>query len=626
MVGAPAVLDAHYSGSWLNLRRARPLGGRGCGFESRVPDIGVRSLYMRTKIIRRRFTIAFVNNEWLEYDERAKLIADLKEERDLLARLMEKGKALEFDLDRLDHVLDEIDRLERVHKGEHDVLYFGMTYFSEDGNPNNADNLIPVGVNALNSANFHKELTTMLDDISKGNVKRHIAWACPRRHAKTAWLSNIFLVHQIVYRAKRYIVLFSETTDVAGDFITWGRYQLKLNEKLRDDFGNLLHVKPSMNELDNKLEFITLSNTKVEAKGLGTQTRGLRHGSTRPDMFILDDLESDESTNTSELIEKSKSWFREEMLPALAKDGICVYLGTILCYGSLLHYVTESRRDFESRKYSAINSFATNEELWNEWRDIRRNDSPDAADEAEKFYEDNQEAMDEGTEILWPGYFTYYELVSIQEDDGIKAFNQEYQNNPTDEERQIFKPEYFSYFNDSEIEDKDLEFYGAIDFAMGKEKGDYSVIVTIAKNVDTGIAYVYDIYMQRVHPDILLDEAVKHTLKYQYEMLGVEAQMAQEWFADKLADELQRRGYPSLTRLRKIKQRTRKSLRIEALLPDIQSGRIRFHEKYRNSEELAQFELYPMHQFDDSPDCVSMAYTTAIGGQAVVRTTSKRMR
>src|SRR5690625_4460763 len=166
-----------------------------------------------------------------------------------------------------------------------------MEYFSEDGNPDNPDNLIPEGVNVSNSAEFHKDLTDMLDDVTRGKFERHIAYAVPRQHAKTAWLSNIFLIHQVVFRHKRYIVLFSETTDVAGDFITWGRYQLKLNEKLRQDFGELLQVQPSRNDLDNKYEYITSSNIKVEAKGLGTQKRWLRHGSTRPDIFILDDLD-----------------------------------------------------------------------------------------------------------------------------------------------------------------------------------------------------------------------------------------------------------------------------------------------------------------------------------------------
>lgn len=562
---------------------------------------------------------------WLDYEARAKLISQYEEEQRLLTKLLTEGLAQETDLMRLEFLLDELERLRRIHRAENDVLFFGMEYFSEDGNPGNPDNLIPEGVNVQNSANFHKMLCGLFDDITKGIQTKNVAWAVPRGHAKTAWISNIFLIHQVVFRKRKYIVLFSETTDVAGDFISWGRYQLKLNDKLRSDFGELLHVKPSMNELDNKYEYITKSNTKVEAKGLGTQTRGLRHGNSRPDLFILDDLESKESTNTPELIEKSKSWFREEMLPAMAKDGLCVYLGTILCYGSLLHYVIEERRDFESRKFSAIISYAEREDLWAEWRKIYRSDEAGAAEKARKFYEEHEEEMLKGAEILWPGYWTYYDLIVIREENGIKAFNQEYQNNPTDEERQIFKPESFTWFHPDDLDLKKFEFYAGIDIAMGKKgRGDYSVIVTIARNIDTGICYVYDAWMERAHPDILIRKVVDYTMKYQYQALAVEAQFAQEFIADKMAEELQRHGYPGHTRIRQIKQRTRKDLRIEALLPDIQNGRLRFS-RFLDNDMVAQFEMFPMHAHDDFPDAVAMGYNIAKDSKAVVRTV-RRMR
>src|SRR5690606_15065185 len=114
-----------------------------------------------------------------------------------------------------------------------------------DANPANGDNLIPAGVNTENAVEFHKQLTDLFDGIIRGEISEHIAWACPRRHAKTAWISNIFLCHQVVYRHRKYIVEISDTTDVAGDFITWTRYQLKFNNKLRLDFGELLDVRPS---------------------------------------------------------------------------------------------------------------------------------------------------------------------------------------------------------------------------------------------------------------------------------------------------------------------------------------------------------------------------------------------
>src|SRR5690625_4741933 len=329
--------------------------------------------------------MANINGDWLDREARQNRIDLIEKTNAKLEKLRKLGTIRPSQIKTLVSNKRELIRLKRIHRAEHDVLYFGMEYFSEDGNADNPDKLIPTGVNMSNAAEFHRQLTDMLDEVTRGNVSRHIAWACPRRHAKTAWLSNIFLIHQIVFRHKRYIVLFSETTDTAGDFITWGRYQLKLNDKLRKDFGELLHVQASRNELDNKYEFITASNIKVEAKGLGTQVRGLRHGSTRPDLFILDDIESDESTSTAEQISKAKAWFNDSMLPALAKGGLVIYLGTILCYGSLLHYVLEERRDFESRRFSAIREFAKRSDLWDEWRTIRNKDEEGAAGKALEF-------------------------------------------------------------------------------------------------------------------------------------------------------------------------------------------------------------------------------------------------
>jgi len=572
--------------------------------------------------------MAYIAGEWLDREARQKRIDLLEATNAKLNALKDAGDIMPSQLRTLLTNTRELIRLKRIHRAEHDVLYFGMEYFSEDGNADNPDNLIPAGVNVLNAAKFHRQLTGMLDDVTRGNVSRHIAWACPRQHAKTAWLSNIFLVHQIVFRHKQYIVLFSETTDVAGDFITWGRYQLKLNEKLRKDFGELLHVQPSRNELDNKYEFITSSNIKVEAKGLGTQVRGLRHGSTRPDLFILDDLESDESTSTAEQIAKAKAWFNDSMLPALAKGGLVLYLGTILCFGSLLHYVVEERRDFDSRRFAAVESFANRSDLWDEWREIYRKDEEEAADKAKEFYRENEEEMLEGTSILWPGYWSYYDLILIREESGTKSFNQEYQNNPTDEERQIFKPEYFEefWFDDDDLETIQSSNYGAVDIAMGKEKGDYSVIASGALNTETGTLYVYDAYMERCHPNVLINEVVEHTFENQYEGLAVEAQAAQEFIADKMTEELQARGYPSHTRLKQIKHRTRKELRIEAMLPDIQQGKIRFHRKFKNTPEIEQFEMYPMHAHDDFPDCVSMLTMAAQERRGSVRTVKRMNR
>jgi predicted phage terminase large subunit-like protein len=566
--------------------------------------------------------LAFTNDTWLARPQRQERIDLLTERARKLKALHDSGKTTESHIETLLADMAELKRLKRVHRAEHDLLYFMHEYFSEEGNPGNPDNLIPAGIALDDAAEFHRTLCHLLDEITTGKQSTHVAWSVGRGHAKTAYLSNGYLCHQVAFRLKQYIVEVSETTDVAGDFISWTRNQLKYNDKLRADFGVLLHMQKTLNEKDNNVEFVTTTGTKVEAKGIGTQMRGLRHGNTRPQLFLLDDLESKSNTNTPELLEKSKQWFREEMLPALARDGICVYMGTIVCFDSLLDYVIKSRRDFVSRKFPAILSWAEREDLWQRWREVYRSDDPAAGEKANTFYDENKAELLSGTQTLWPQMFSYLDLMKLREENGVKAFNQEYLGNPTDEERQIFKE--FVYFNESDLDGKDFDYIGAIDFAMGKEKGDYSAIATLARNKSTGICYLVDIYMERVHPDVLLREAVNRTLKYQYDVLAVEAQMAQEWWADKLGQALSAQGYPASTRLQHVKQRTRKSLRIEALLPDVQSGRIRF-QKYQRGL-LEQFEMYPMHKHDDGPDAVSMAFTAAKTKNRVINTSAKRLR
>lgn len=567
--------------------------------------------------------MAFFNGEWLKYDERADAIRLLRENIKIYHQLMKAGEMTEADFAQLEADLDDLERLERVHRGEHDMLFFMYEYFSEERNPGNPDNLIPAGVTIDQAPWFHQELCRLLDEISCGKVHHHVAWSVGRQHAKTAYLSNGFLCHEVVYRLRKYIVLVSETTDVAGDFITWTANQLKHNQKLRQDFGELLNPRKVMNEADNRYEFITSSGTKVEAKGVGTQMRGLRHGATRPDLFLLDDLESKKNTNTPELRKQNKDWFREEMLQALSKDGgICVYMGTIVHHDSLLNYVIKERKDFVSRKFPAILKWSERQDLWQKWREIYREDAEDSVQRADAFFEANKEEMLRGTAVLWEARWSYLDLMKVLENEGSKAFNQEYMCNPINEESQVFKPEDMYFYREEELPDI-LEYYAGVDFAMGKEKGDYSAIIVVGKSPN-GIFYVVDTYVERVHPDVLLEKIVEKALEWQLAGIGVEAQQAQEWFADKVTFALQAAGYPGFTRLKPITQRNRKSLRIESMAPDIQAGRIRFRKDQRLLLEM--LELYPSHDHDDAPDALHMALSVAKSNQVVVRNARKRMR
>ena len=544
-------------------------------------------------------------------EERLELQRMLDKERYLLYELIKSGNSTQGDRERFITVDKQYEQLERINESEFDVARFAIEYFSDEGNPENDENLIPKGGNYDNMSEFHHEFCSMLSSVAKDEVDEHIAWACPRQHAKTAYGTNIYPVHQAVYRHRTFIIVVSETVTVAGTFIQWGNRQLKFNRKLIEDFGMLLFERPSSNEIDNKEEYVTQNGVKVMARGAGGQMRGMRYGSTRPQLMILDDLESEEDVRTKEQRAKILAWFNEEALPAIDKSkGKVIYVGTILSFDSLLDIVIREDKRFRSRRYKAVESYATNSDLWDEWKDIYLADDEDASKKARQFYEDNEDKMLEGTKLLWGEYWTYYDFMVLLTNMGVKSFTQEYQNEPTDEERQIFKVEQFFYYDEGQtFSHEQFEFYAGIDFAMGKEKGDFSAMVTLAKNRTTGVCYVVDVFNKRLHPKEFIEVIIDRVRTYQYTLIAIEAQMAQEFFADTLGDRLQDLGYPAHTRLVPVKQRTRKELRIEAMSPDVHNGRIRY--KKSQTELIGQYEKYPMVAYDDMVDATEMAYNIA---------------
>jgi predicted phage terminase large subunit-like protein len=572
--------------------------------------------------------IAYINGKWLDRSERARRIDLLTQHARKLIALYKSGKATQYHIDQLRRDREELTKLKRVHRAEVDMLYFFYEYFSEARNPGNPDNLVPTADVDMDSApEFHRKLSRILDSVSNKNRTARIAWAASRGHAKSAYLSNAFPTHETVFRKRRMILIISETNAGSKKFIKWVAGQLKYNTKLRDDFGIVLFEQKTRNEKDSEEAFLTTTGTKMEATSLGTQIRGFRNGSQRPDLIILDDLESRDSNNTPELRQKAKDWLNQDLMPAYdPTQTAIIFMGTIVHVDSLLNYVLNERHDFIKNRFPAIITPPTNEKLWAEFERIYREYQPTGeelaametaseetptpnAQAALRFYADHREAMDAGAEVLWPARFPLAQLYLEKVNYGSKAFNTEFMNNPLDEESQLFHPDAFYYWDNMDFPAKEYDIFMGVDFAMGKQRGDYSACITIAKHKITGKIYVIDAYLARIHPDEYMQVIIEKVRKYQPTRIGAEAQMAQEFFVDRLKAALQDVGYPAYSRVNKIQQRSRKELRIESMQPDIERGDIVFHRSQKLL--LDQFEQYGTNAHDDGPDSLEMAIATS---------------
>jgi len=574
--------------------------------------------------------MAWVNGEWLDRNKRESLIAVYREYIDTIDAEysdlddIESAGLLEIYHERL----AELNRLERIHRCELDTLAFDIEYFSEaknNGNPGNWDGFTIS--EPSESPQFHREITDILNVVSTDKVNAKIAVAAPRSHAKSTYLTKGFPLHQVVYRKRKYIIIISETPSVSGPNLEWLATQLKHNEKLRADFGPLLSPRQQENDKDNSAEFIAWQPTKdggkrqltkVEAASTGQALRGRNWQGVRPDLIVCDDLE-DAKTNaaTPEQRAKLRDWFASVVMPLgdpAGKKTAIVYMGTAVALDCLLLNILYKRSDFESKVYRAIIEPPTQEELWEKCREIYVDfDNPNRAADAEAFYQANYDAMNEGVVVLWREFQPIWKLMTWKWNNGSKAFNTEYMNNPIDEESRIFAPEDFTYWDDIEpnktFNRSDFIITMGIDFAMGKQKGDYSAIVTTATERKSGVHYIIDAYGARITPDKFIEVISSKVREFTPDSIAAEAQMAQEFFVDQLKEHLAMDGYPAHARVKKINQRSRKELRIESMLPDIESGKIRF--KRSHSLLLEQFERYGQGAHDDLPDAAEMSIRVA---------------
>lgn len=533
---------------------------------------------------------------------RAKLVAHIDSNRATLSAMQ---------LDKFMEQLKALNKEYRKLRSQQDVLFFAYEYFSDDRNPENENNLIPAGICMEQAPNFHQELCSMLNDIAWSNPTKNVGWGCPRGHAKTTYLSNVFPIYNIVFELRKYILVISETGAMSERFIEYVAEQLKYNKKLREDFGELLSPKKIMNDKDNSEEFVTMNGIKVQASSIGKALRGARHGAYRPDLVIMDDLESSKNTNTKELRAKNLHWFSSVIRPIGDPTRTSfIYMGTLVHSTGLLPAVL-GMSDFSSKIYSAIIKYPERMDLWGHveglLRDLQNNTR---LEQAYEFYQANKEEMDKGVEVLWEGRFTYFDLIRIKVDVGSRSFASEYLNKPADAEDAIFKEDQFIYFEDRELKDGNgrplrLDIVGFWDIAVGKsDRGDYNAIVTIGVEKGTGLIYVLDAWASKCPMHDALKVAYQKIKEYGHKVFVVETISAQYDSYRQLKEMLTKSRIYN-TRIKAVTPRTKKEVRIEQLEPLFENGVIRLRKhQFLLQEMLTQ---YPHHDHDDLPDALAGA-------------------
>lgn len=216
----------------------------------------------------------------------------------------------------------------RLYICEQEPVYFAIYYFSEF-----FTYAIPP---------FHYLLYDDFKRLCSGDLDE-AAWIAFRESAKTS-IAKIMVVWAICYKKKQFINYDSYDKANAEaalfDIAVW----LQTNPKLINDFGQLFH-KSVNKEKESKLKrinnFITENGVKVEAYSTQESTRGRVYQNIRPDLFVLDDVETSKTKESYPITKKIIDHI-DEMKAGLSSTGGILYLGNLITEEGVIDYILKA--------------------------------------------------------------------------------------------------------------------------------------------------------------------------------------------------------------------------------------------------------------------------------------------
>ena len=428
---------------------------------------------------------------------------------------------------------------------------------------------------------FHREIYrfTKVED-------EPVFLAAPREHAKSTIVSFGTPIEDICLARKRFIIIISDTEDLAADFNVFIMLELEENERIKADFGDLRGRQWKAED------FITRNGVRVKARGRGQRLRGLRNRQYRPDRVIIDDLENDKNVRNPKLVRETVSWILTAVMGSLERNFSMLMIGTVLAKNSVLSWFLKATDEegaplYMSRVYRAI--------------------------------------QDDGTP-LWPEKWPVERLMKKKRQIGTINFNQEFMNDPKDEEG-MFREEWIRYYHPEEISGRQLRTYVYIDPSMENgASNDYKALVTIGMDGD-GTIYVLDAFIRRCSIDMMARVGYSRYEEFRPAGFGIEENALGEFARSPFRLVALEKKYQ--LPIRGIKHSASKESRIGRLSAFVERGIIRFQKAHSDQDLLVEQLIYfPSSTVnDDGPDALEGAVAlaeTGAGGTIEFESTGRR--
>jgi hypothetical protein len=172
----------------------------------------------------------------------------------------------------------------------------------------------------------------------------------PRECGKSTWWFLILPLWAAANGYKKFAVAFAHSSGQAEGHLSTLKHELDTNTLLRNDFPDLVAAKrrpgSGVTLADRQGLLHTAGDFVFAAKGADTQVLGMKVGSQRPDLLILDDVEPDESNYSDFQAEKRLSTVTDAIFPLNVRASVII-VGTVTMPESITHQLVKIANGFE---------------------------------------------------------------------------------------------------------------------------------------------------------------------------------------------------------------------------------------------------------------------------------------
>ncbi len=383
-----------------------------------------------------------------------------------------------------------------------------------------------------------------------------------RGAAKSIYGGFLMPIHKMIFQDFKYIILSSLSTERARFLINDIKIGLT-SERLVEVFGEF---RPKDKETPWAAEKIVAINERLDrrcmfhARGSGSQIAGLRFEETRPQLFVGDDLEDDNSVQSDDIIEKKLNWFDDMVLPALDPVRREVFvIGTTYKANAMIVQLANRKRGVHVIRYPILADAKTAKKL----------------------------KIEEGTSI-WESRFPTKRMLQMREDANangtLAAFMRQYMLDPRQGRVIQFLEDDIRIFDPRDISDMIFNMYILVDIAYKKGKHTDKTGIVAFGVCSKGNVYVFEGIEGQWTDQVFASQVINIVKKYynddrfNMKMIGIES-YAYQFIRTNLKHRMDEEGLSVYLRELEPKSRAKED-RIKSMIPLCERGQIHIQRKH----------------------------------------------